>query len=114
MAQLEIAKFTSPVYSYTFTLAGGTFSTTNVLATYNASPLARFFPQSSKILGLSRSVNVNGAQVYLTIVTDVQNPNNGWLPILTFRSQSTTDASTYTLYWTNETANSQLLTLINC
>jgi len=117
MSQLEIAKFTAPIYSYTFpVMVAGTISTTNVSATYNASALSRFTPQSSKVLGVVRTTagGVVGQPLLGVVPNNINSTADGYLPILTLRSSVNTDTSVYTMYWVNELANSQLLSVLGC
>jgi hypothetical protein len=118
MSQLEVAQVSSPIYAYTFApLVAGTISTTNVSATYNASPLANFRPQTSRILGVYVSAvgGVVGATApMLTVVSSINSTADGYLPVITLRAPVITDTSTYVLYWTNEVAGSQYKAIQQC
>ena len=116
MSQLEVAKETSPIYSYTFpAMVAGTVTTSDVIATVNASALVNFKPACSRILGV-RLVTAGGTQgtVCVNNLGAQASSTTGFIQQLQLRSTDVADTSTYAVYWTNEVAQSKLLTIIAC
>jgi len=74
--------------------------------------IVNFFPNSSKVLGLVRTTSggtPGNVRLVITASAIADNAN-----VLTINSSTNLDTSTYTLYWTNETANSSLGILLPC
>ena len=101
----------SATYQIAFPAMG---STTAGLASLPKSTagLVNFFPNSSKVLGLVRTTSggtVGNVRLVITAAAVGDNAN-----VLTINSSNSADTSIYTLYWTNETANSSLGVLLPC
>ena len=118
MSNLEVAKVSSPMYSYQFSAMGaGTITTTDVRATFNASTLVNFYPAVSKIVGIVRVTagGVPGGKVYCNVLSSpIDTTGTGYLPQLQLRSSLVGDTSVYAIYWVNEVVSSQLLTVVPC
>ena len=115
MSQLEVAKETSPIYSYTFLAMGaGTIESSNVVG--NANVIANFKPGCSRVLGV-QLVTAGGTvgTPYINNLGAIANSiPDGFIPVLQIRSSSDADTSVYKVYWTNEVTQSKLLTIIAC
>jgi len=104
MAQTEVDKEFSPAYAFTFPAMGAG-------SVNNASAIPNFLGYCSNILGCVRTTaGGTVGQPYL----DIETTGGSTFPTLILRSSSATDTSVYTIYWTNEVASSQLLTVLPC
>jgi len=105
MSQLEVSKNALPQFSYTFgaMVAGVTPAIVAVIP--------QFYPACSKIVGCVRTT-AGGAvgQPYADIPLVVA----GSFPKPQLQSASAGDTSVYTMYWVNETAQSQIASLLAC
>jgi hypothetical protein len=117
MSELEIAKASSPVYAYTFAaLVAGTVTTSNVQATIDASSLVNFYIQTSKVVGIVRTTagGVTGKPYLNNLGAVINSAATGYNPQLQLRSSVVTDTSVYTMYWVNEVASSDNVSVFNC
>ena len=105
MSQLEVSKNALPQFSYTFSamVAGVTPNP--------ASAIPQFYPACSKVVGCVRTT-AGGAVGTPYLVTPLVVAGSFPKPVLT--SSSATDTSIYTIYWVNETAQSQIASLLPC
>ena len=105
MSQLEVSKNALPQFSYTFgAMVAGV--TPNIVAV-----IPQFYPACSKIVGCVRTT-AGGAvgQPYAVLPTVVA----GSFPKPQLQSSNAGDTSVYTMYWVNETAQSQIASLLPC
>ena len=105
MSQLEVSKNALPQFSYTFA---------NMIAGVTPDPgavIPQFYPACSKLVGCVRTT-AGGAvgTPYYSILPVVA----GSFPKPKLNSSSNTDTSVYTIYWVNETAQSQIASLLPC
>jgi hypothetical protein len=105
MSQLEVSKNSLPQYSFTFGA---------MVAGVSPDPVAEipeFFPACSKVVACVRTTagGVVGTPYFATPLVVA-----GSFPKPKMISSNVGDLSVYTIYWVNETAQSQIANILPC
>jgi hypothetical protein len=116
MSQLEVAKNSSPLYSYTFQALGsaGADPGTQVSSNVAANVPANLFVSCSKIVGCVVQANAGAGRPDCRIQLVQNSAGNGYIPQLFIASSVNTDTTTYTVYWLNEVAPAQYRVMLPC
>jgi len=120
MANLELGKTSSPIYSFQFDALAAVANNGNAITSTNVSATATsiksfFYPGVSRVLGIVKTTAGGVSDKVMFTSAVVQNSTtNGSLVQLKLTANNATDTSVYTVYWSNEVGSSQILSVIPC
>jgi len=118
MANLELGKTSSPVYSYQFAamISGYVQTGTDTTVASLAPIVSNFRTGVSRILGVVRVTagGTVGNPILSAAIVQATAGITGYFARLTLASSSNLDTSVYAVYWTNEVGSSQILSVLTC